>query len=137
MKKSKLNDQQLLNKAAKRLEKWARRADRKAEGQDWHALHLPPNENSEKSAYWVETVPKRGKSGGYKPGSIHTVADVVWGVPDMVYIALVQPKVGIALASLMKRRAVDCQLLGTPPELIYIARQVLKTKYRKGTWIGD
>jgi hypothetical protein len=133
---TKLTDAELLSKAAKRLEKWARRADRKAEGQEWHALHLPPNEHSKHSAYWVETVPKRGKK-GYESGTIHTVADIVWGTPDMVYIALMQPKVGIALASLMKREAVTPQNVLSPhPELIYIARQILKTKYRKGVWTG-
>lgn len=88
--------------AAKRLRKTANSVNRFDERVlSWVPTLIPPDENHKRNTYWVDehTVSESGGE-GYR-----TVADCLWHVGDINYIAMMHPPVALLLASMFEATA--------------------------------
>jgi hypothetical protein len=80
-----------------------------ARGGDWRAELLPPDARFENAAHWVTTRAKGGSATTYK-----VVADCPLSQDDAAYIEAMQPRMGLAVATLL---ATAADLLESYPDL--------------------
>jgi len=97
-----VNEGQQLRKAAERLRKTAQRVNRFDDRTlDWVPTLLPKRKSEKHHTYWVDEHSVSNSGGeGYR-----TVADCIWHVGDINYIAMMHPPMALILADLIDNTA--------------------------------